>query len=289
MNTLRRMEQALGSPLLLRKVPLIGEAALTLGRWRHGDAHATTEGGDELVTIIFNLSNTQHVERLSQGRRMTGPFEVGTVSVVGPDDDTSFRIEGDADILQLFLPMEAIVRAAGHDGRAPIRPLFQEHDRTIARCALQALIVAANHEPEDDLRLSEIACELASRLASNQQPTAPSVGGLAPYRLRRAQDLIHDRLDMAHTRPPSLEELAREADLSPFHFARAFRQTVGETPHAYVTHRRIARSLSTLATSTIPVAEVARRAGFASQAHFADRFRRETGVTPTEFRRAIRT
>ena len=284
------MERALGRPVLLRQVPLVGNVALTLGRWRHGDTDATFEADGEVVTVIYNLSNAQKVARLRQGARTGGPFEVGTVTVVPPNEETSFLVSGDADILQIFLPVELLVGADGTDAASDISPLFQEHDQEIERCAIQALVAAQCGGPRDDLRLSEIASALSMRLLDgHRRPTIRSIGGLAPYRLRRVLDFIDHRLAAIDPRSLSLKELAREADLSPFHFARVFRQTVGETPRAYVSHLRIARSRTTLATSTIPIAEVARRAGFTSQAHYSERFRRETGVSPTTFRRAIIT
>ena len=289
MNTQQRMEQALGPPVLFRKLQVAGDAALTVGRWRHGDAHATTKAGDDVATIIYNLSNTQHVERLRHGTRTAGPFEVGTVSVVGPDEETSFRIQGDADVFQIFLPMELINLAGGRDEGPSVAPMFQEHDRAIERCAIRAMVAARSGGHQDDLRLSEVATELAMQLVSgHQRSTTVRIGGLAPHRLRRVQELVAHRLSEPEARPPTLEELAREADLSLFHFARAFRQTVGETPHAYVLQRRVALSRSILATSSYPIAEVARIAGFRSQSHFSERFRQAVGVRPSQFRSALR-
>lgn len=86
---------------------------------------------------------------------------------------------------------------------------------------------------------------------------------------------------------PKLEDLAREAELSLFHFTRAFRKTVGETPHAYVLRRRLELARTLLVNSSRTIGAVARRAGFKSMAHFSDRFHKEMGLTAANFRTAL--
>ena len=284
------MEQALGPPSLIRQVPLGAGDTMTVGRWQHGDARATTQAGDGQVTVVFNLSNSQRVERLQRGAWSAKSFDIGSVTVVGPEDETIFSVQGHADILQLFLPVRSICRALGSDKQPAIASRFQEHDPEIERCALQALIAARKCETQDDLRLAEIASRLAARLADQAlTPTPHRVGGLPPHRLRRIQELVAHHLATPGAGSPSLDELASEAELSVFHFARAFRKTVGATPHAYVLRRRLELARTMLATSSRPIAEIARQTGFTSQAHFSDRFRREIGVTPGRFRCALRS
>jgi AraC family transcriptional regulator len=83
----------------------------------------------------------------------------------------------------------------------------------------------------------------------------------------------------------SIAELAREAHLSPYHFSRAFKAATGLPPHSYLTARRIEHAKELLATSEMPMSEIALEVGFSSQAHLTDCFHRLVGVTPREFRR----
>lgn len=110
--------------------------------------------------------------------------------------------------------------------------------------------------------------------------TGTRTGGLAPYRLRRVQELIHDRL----ADDIRLDDLARQAGLSSFHFARAFRQETGTTPHRYLLERRVERARELLIGTDMLLSEVARRCGFATQAGFTAAFRRVTGATPGRWR-----
>jgi len=74
--------------------------------------------------------------------------------------------------------------------------------------------------------------------------------------------------------------LAGTAGLSIHHFARAFRQSVGEPPHSYVLRRRIERAQEMLKQTDQPLAEIALAVGFSDHSHFARHFRRLVGVTP---------
>lgn len=105
-------------------------------------------------------------------------------------------------------------------------------------------------------------------------------GGLGIRRLRRVVDFIEAHLGEELTQA----ELARVAELSPHHFASAFRSTTGVAPHRYLTERRIARACELLAKSEATVTTVAHALGFASHAHFSESFRRFVGVTPSEYK-----
>ncbi len=84
-----------------------------------------------------------------------------------------------------------------------------------------------------------------------------------------------------------LERLAREANLSKYHFARTFREAEGVTPWAYVQRVRVRRA-RTLLDAGLPLAEVALRAGFYDQSHLTNTFKRIEGVTPGQYRRKKR-
>jgi AraC-like DNA-binding protein len=88
--------------------------------------------------------------------------------------------------------------------------------------------------------------------------------------------------------PVGLEDGARRAGLSPFHFLRVFRRVTGVTPHQYLVRRRLARAAALLAEQTLPVTEVALESGFADLSNFVRTFGRVAGVSPGRFRHASR-
>jgi len=100
--------------------------------------------------------------------------------------------------------------------------------------------------------------------------------------LRRA----HDRIDRDFADPLTLDDLARAANLSKFHFAREFARTYGETPKAYLTRRRIERAKDLLRAANLTITEICFLVGFESVGSFSSRFRNLVGMSPTEYRGA---
>ena len=98
--------------------------------------------------------------------------------------------------------------------------------------------------------------------------------------LRSIRDMIEDRLG----EPLRLRELAGAANMSAFHFLRAFKRLTGLAPHQYITSRRMLRAQLLLSTSDLPVAEVAFRVGFSNTSHFTAQFRKHSGATPANWR-----
>jgi AraC-like DNA-binding protein len=82
-----------------------------------------------------------------------------------------------------------------------------------------------------------------------------------------------------------LENLARVARYSLFHFARKFTVAMGISPHRYISEVRMKVAMAELVAGKLPLAEIAFNAHFSSQASFTRAFRRATGMTPLEYRR----
>jgi AraC family transcriptional regulator len=100
---------------------------------------------------------------------------------------------------------------------------------------------------------------------------------LVPAKARRVIDYIESNLDC----DLHLVELCTVAGISRSHFARAFRNTIGMAPHAFVLQRRLARAVELLAPRQLSVREVAERCGFVDQAHLARAFKTQFGHPPS--------
>lgn len=129
----------------------------------------------------------------------------------------------------------------------------------------------------------------ASRLSKLlQTPGGPRAakrrGGLSSAAFSRVQLFIEAHL----ARRIRMEELAQRSGLSVFYFSRAFRQSTGMTPHAWVQQRRVERARELLNHSTRSLGDIALEVGFSSQSHFTTVFRRLTGLTPAVIRRSAR-
>jgi AraC-like DNA-binding protein len=99
--------------------------------------------------------------------------------------------------------------------------------------------------------------------------------------LRRARD----HLDRHYAEPHELDDVARVAGLSKFHFQRLFTATYGVSPAAYLSRRRIERAQDLLRATNLTVTEVCHAVGFASLGSLSSRFRDVVGETPRDFQR----
>lgn len=107
-------------------------------------------------------------------------------------------------------------------------------------------------------------------------------GGLVDRRIRRAVELMNASLE----RELSLNEIARAAYLSPFHFARLFKKLTGATPHNYHAALRLNHARKLLSETDLSVTEIAARVGYRSSSHFTKAFRQTNGLSPRQFRNA---
>ena len=112
----------------------------------------------------------------------------------------------------------------------------------------------------------------------------PSAHGLDHNRLRRVLDYIAENISEEMT----LESLAAIAGYSAYHFARKFTLAMGISPGRYISQRRLENAMAELAAGDLPVAEIAFKAQFSSQASFTRAFHRATGTTPKAYQRRRR-
>jgi AraC family transcriptional regulator len=103
---------------------------------------------------------------------------------------------------------------------------------------------------------------------------------LSSHQLQRLTTFILDHLNQ----PLSLEILAQQVGFSPYHFARLFRQTTGESPHQFVLRQRLEAAQRLLKETDLPLAHVALQVGIPNQSHFTQAFKRHRGMTPLVYR-----
>ena len=108
----------------------------------------------------------------------------------------------------------------------------------------------------------------------------PRTSGLAPWQVRRVCDWMEANLAASMT----LSEIAALLDLSPSHFSRAFRHSVGIPAHRWLLEKRVERARALLREPGRPLGEIASECGFADQSHFTRVFRRVVGQPPGRWR-----
>ena len=106
-------------------------------------------------------------------------------------------------------------------------------------------------------------------------------GGLAVWQQRKIDRYVRAHLE----RPVQIEELAQQIPLSVSHFCRAFKETFGDPPHAYLIRLRLETAQQLMLATDDPISQIALASGFADQAHLSKQFRRVVGETPSAWRR----
>ena len=276
---------ALGQPLLARNIGPCGGPRALIARWQHGNAHVETSAVDAL-RVCLSLRGG-HTVRQGSDPRSARAIVGGSVGVFAPDRFSDVYIEGQADVVQIFVDPAYLDDAAGHHVICKTSLAYVEAELQAA--VLQLFVSARRRGPDDDLLMEttlwRIVEHLVSRHISGRLKDAR--GGLAGGALSRVDELIADRFGAEEMRAPSIDELADAARMSPSHFIRAFGRTTGVTPHQYVLTHRIERAMGLLAEPGRSIAEVADGVGYGSPSHFVASFKRRLGMTPGAYRAAL--
>lgn len=152
----------------------------------------------------------------------------------------------------------------------------------LAELMVAGELVQAAAEGRSDVGVDEAALMFAERCATIASPgkTIPS----EPRKIdkRRAVEAAL-WLEENAAEPVGLEDVARQAALSSFHFLRNFKSVLGVTPHQYLVRLRLRHAASLLAQGGMSVTEVALEAGFADLSNFVRTFGRAAGVSPARF------
>jgi AraC-like DNA-binding protein len=125
-----------------------------------------------------------------------------------------------------------------------------------------------------------LAIHVAETFGGMRRARPPSCRGLAPWQERRAKEMLSSRLDGS----VSLQALAAECGVSAGHFARLFRQSVGEPPHRWLLRQRLERAKMLLRDGGLSLAQVALACGFCDQSHLTRCFKEGLGVSPGAWR-----
>jgi AraC family transcriptional regulator len=231
------------------------------------------------------------MERRSGRSVAIGTFRPGVVIIIPAGSSSRWDIPKPVNVVQLYLPHATLKRVADEAVTGTPTDLLERTahpDPVTSRLLLSAADVLEGNEALDALFRQQLTDLLATRLlaAHAGSPTTfqPALGGLAPNTLLRAIERLRSDSDA----DVSLAALALDAGLSRFHFCRAFKQSTGLSPHAWLRQHRLEQAMNMLRDTDASVVSVAAALGYASQTAFAAAFRRLTGETPSDWRRRTR-
>lgn len=238
----------------------------------------------------INISISGHLvtERVSAtGRHVTSRGGAGTLCLTPAGQLVGAFWNKPLDNLGIVLDPQYVRQTASENrfsANFEFQEIYREKDPLVQHIGLALLEESARDATAGSLYADSLIQTLTLHLLKNYTTARPAAentnGGLSGYRLRRVREYIDAHLD----EDLSLAEIAAVADLSQYHFARAFRKSTGQTPQQYLMAQRIERAKQLLAREDLPLVEVGLRTGFKNQSHFTTLFRRFTKLTPKTWR-----
>lgn len=238
------------------------------------------------ILVPTGTANLFATYRAGQGRDRTTFVRAPLVSILPPALPHSLadRPGSNTLILSIAAPFfNQVAIALGGDDAALVEP----------HAAADPLIREVGNAVERDVRIRRspdarymeslamvLATHVVRKYAVAKSTGAASCGGLAPHKLCSVRKHICEHLGETI----SVERLAEAVHLSPFHFARMFKQSTGQSPHLYVLMQRIERAKKLLAETDTALVDVAADVGFRTQGHFTGVFHHYAGFTPRAFR-----
>jgi len=168
-----------------------------------------------------------------------------------------------------------------------MRPRLYFFDQDLWETSQKLKSLTDNFDAESPQYVQALSVALLHELVRLEKSAGPSRtsarGGLATWQQRRVAEFIEEHLGDE----VSLSDLARLVRLSPFHFARAFKQSFGVPPHRYHIGRRMERAKDLLGMTALSVTEIGIDIGFHETSSFTAAFRKFTGHTPSDYRRHV--
>lgn len=225
----------------------------------------------------------------------SGPSTVGDVSIVTAGSQPRAVMRGKFSCLHFYVPNDFLKDTLIKEGLSlsaqnlEIVDPKRIYDPIIERIGRDIICEMRSDLPLSRLRMDALGLDLAIQIIRKYSaesmtkilPGELAKGGLSPRKMRRCVDMLTADLSQEH----SLSTLAAEVGLSPFHFARSFKLSVGAPPHAYLTQLRMQKAKSLLSDTEMSVTDIAFEIGYESSQALSRAFRKMFHCSPMQFRR----
>ena len=227
--------------------------------------------------------------QVQDGKTHTGLYQRGDILITPANTPLFVRWSGNENCLQIRLTTEFLQSIARETSnrdpdRLELLPEFQIRNPQIEAIAMMLLAEFQQKHFDNGLYLDSLTNVLAVNLLRHHTASKPQLpiyeGGLSPRQLSQVLDYIDTYLD----KNIKLADLAQLLDMSSFHFSRLFKQSIGITPHQYLSQQRVERAKELLKQTDRLIIDIALECGFSSHSHLSKQFRQFTGMTPKAYR-----
>jgi AraC family transcriptional regulator len=258
--------------------------------WKHDPLHDVVAPMADHVIMAFPAGPVRF-ERRNGKEFVNGMTRPGSVTVIPAGSSSRWDIYQPLNVVQLYLPPTTLQRVAREADVAAPGDLVERTvhpDPVTSRLLLSAADALEGSAALDSLFRHQLTDLLATRLLAahvgSPATFQPVMGGLSPKVLCRAIERLRSDSDA----DVSLAALAADAGLSRFHFCRAFKESTGLSPHAWLRQHRLEQAMNMLRDTDASVVSVAAALGYSSQTAFAAAFRKLTGEAPSDWRKRMR-
>jgi len=244
---------------------------------------------DAAFSILYQFSDLQRRSRWLRGHLdISSPVHAREVEIVDLRDRPQWQFSGEFHALQFYVSVAGLASFAKQCSVGAITSLSWQTGITdnVLWGLSNALIHAAAAPNSNQLLIDQLAITLLTHFMESyghlQPPEKEHATGLAPWQTRRATEMMAARL----ASNLKIAQIADECRLSPSHFARAFRRSMGVAPQRYLTQLRIEEAKRLLTKGNLPLSDIALVCGFGDQSHFTRVFGQMTGESPGAWRRS---
>lgn len=238
--------------------------------------------------LHLQLSGSVSLEWWCEGSHGLEETRPGSLVLLDAGTRDRLRWDGSSERLILSVTPAFMERMAEELGGS--RGVEFENRWALQDPALQHIVLEMGREAAAEWPLGGLYADLLGtsfaglllrRHAANPVNPVQFKGGLSFSQLRHVLEFITANI---HT-DIRLEQMATELSMSPFHFARLFRKSLGTSPYQYVLDQRLRRAQVLLKRGSLSVQAVAGLTGWSSAANFVRAFRRQVGIPPQRWRK----
>ena len=267
-------------------------ASFSFGRFRSSEGLpeiARPLAGERGHIVALQLKAIPFIEQyLGDKKVSSGSYPVGGVSAIDLRDEPAVMLPNPFDALVLYVTQDVLDEVA-YDHQAPrVGQLVWPQggfDPIVHHLGQSLLFSLERPHHTAKIFLDHVLRALHSHFVCAyggvKVSAAQSRGGLSPWQMRRATELLEAHLDGNI----ALQQVAAACELSVSHFARAFSKTFRKPPYKWLTELRVEKARGLMINSRLPFAEIAIQCGFADQSALNRSFKRIHGVTPGVWRR----
>ena len=244
----------------------------------------TYDRDDELVLSMCLTANHRLTYAFGRTSVSVVPM-IGQFGLMTPSELFRINLSGDCLVLQMVLPCSLLSSWISEDHGIDGSRVDIAHGHALDDPVVSQLLWSARVGglADEQTNLRSVATHLVSRFATGSRVTLTFRGGLTTYSLRRVIDYVDANAANAIT----VNDLAREIAMSPYHFAHQFTRSTGRSPYRFIIERRLSRAIDLLRDPRLTIGEIAAKCGFAHISHLSRHLHRVLGQSPTRMRHAI--